>query len=248
MRDKKAWGLQVKTSRVFMEMWYFLVRTERSRMKQPNHNMCLWKITCNNCNPEPSHNKVKVKLHEQLKLWHFLSFTYLALQPKHFVLLVIFYSIYETHSACPLFISNWCLKGNGIKPWGFMGFVWQKKITGGLVVIILWPFVLRNCRVKYCPQDRRKKKKVVSVLHEEISALSSRQSQPQQPPIPWWYFSMFSLCSQSLWAGKECRHCGVLCAHSGLFWVSVRSLRFVPSNSGHFILCSLNMYMQKAFS
>lgn len=83
-RDKKAWGLQVKISRAFLEMWYFLLGAERSRMKQLNCNMCLWKIKCNNCNPEPSHNKVKVKLHEQLKLWHFLSFTYLALQPKHF--------------------------------------------------------------------------------------------------------------------------------------------------------------------
>lgn len=46
-------------------------------------------------------------------------------------------------------------------------FVWQ-KITGGVIIIFLWPFVLRNCRVKYCPQDR--KKRVVSVLHEEISA------------------------------------------------------------------------------
>lgn len=179
-------------------MWNFLVGAEKSRMKQPNCNMCFWKITCNNCNPEPSHNKVKVKLHEQLKLWHFLSYTYLALQPEHFVL-VIFCSIYETHSTCPLFISSWSLKGNGIKPWGLYGFVWEKKkkITGGLVVIFLWPFVLRNCGVKYCPQDRREKK-VVSVLGEEISALSSMQSQPQQPPIPWWYFSMFSLHSQSL--------------------------------------------------
>lgn len=135
------------------------MRTERSRMKQPNHNMCLWKITCNNCNPEPSHNKVKVKLHEQLKLWHFLSFTYLALQPKHFVLLVIFYSIYETHSACPLFISSWCLKGNGIKPWGFMGFVWQKKNHWGTCCNNSLAFCFEELQSEILPSGQKEKEK-----------------------------------------------------------------------------------------
>lgn len=125
-RKGRSWGQEgqeglrtpSENKQSFLETWYFLVGAERSRMKWPNCNMCLWKIMCNNCNPESSHNKVKVKLYEQLKLWHFLSFTYLALQPKHFVLQVIFYSIYETHSTCPLFVSSWCLKGNWIKPWG----------------------------------------------------------------------------------------------------------------------------------
>lgn len=40
----------------------------------------------------------------------------------------------------------------------------------------------------------------------------------------------------------------MLYAHGGLFCVYVRNVRSVPNNSGSFILHSLNMYMQKAFT
>lgn len=84
---------------------------------------------------------------------------YLALQPKHFVLPVIFYSIYETHSTCPLFISSWCLKGNGIKPWGQYGFVWQKKNHWGTCSNISLAFCFEELQSEILPSGQKGKKK-----------------------------------------------------------------------------------------
>lgn len=165
-------------------------------------------------------------------------------------LLVIFYYVYETHSTCTLFISSWCLKGNGIQSCGLYTFVWQ-KIAGGVVIIFLWPFILRNCREKYCPQDRGKKKNVVSALHEEISAFSSRHcihslSNPLSlgdilPRFP------ATVTVYRLGQSADSVVCYMYVV-VGFVCMYVRNMKFVPSNSSSLILCSLNMYVQKAFS
>lgn len=96
-----------------------------------------------------------------------------------------------------------------------MGALWvcvgKKKITGGLVVIFPWPFVLRSCRVKYCPQDRREKKKLSQCFMKKFQPLAPGNHSLSKPLSRGDIFPCFPSMSEFIgWEGVQTLWC-VMC-------------------------------------